>query len=264
MGIEVLRLLLWPLVRFSVRHSLSYKELTSVAKGLFVEAAELELKERGEKITASRLGIIAGVSRNEIAVLRKQETKPTEEKLGAIARIVARWEQDKHYRNRAGKPRTLTYKGEDSEFYRLVQEESKHLNPKAVVLELIRRDVAERSPRGLKLKRQVESAGDDESASFSLLAKDLESLISSVEENASRKKSVSNLHIRTEYDNIYQSEIPTIRSWLLEEGKAFHKRARDYISQFDKDINQRDSGEAGGRVVVTAFSLSEPFETDSN
>ncbi|RIL12652.1 MAG: hypothetical protein DCC75_00075 [Proteobacteria bacterium] len=49
------------------------------------------------------------------------------------------------------------------------------------------------------------------------------------------------------------SALPAIRKWLLNQGIQLHKRARIYLSRFDRDLNPSpDKG--GARVVVGAFS----------
>ncbi len=75
---------------------------------------------------------------------------------------------------------------------------------------------------------------------------------------------MSNLHLRTDFDNIYTSEIIPIRRWLIAEGKAFHKRAREFLSRFDKDLNEDvdETRKAGGKIVLTSFSFSSSPEDD--
>src|SRR5262249_3153550 len=98
----------------------------------------------------------------------------------------------------------------------------------------------------------------DPERAFELLSKDGESLISAAEENIFRRHSIPNLYIRTEYDNIYASDIPKIRKWLLKEGALFHKRAREFMNRFDRDINPRLEKivKASASISLTSFSLS--------
>jgi hypothetical protein len=49
--------------------------------------------------------------------------------------------------------------------------------------------------------------------------------------------------------------------WFLTEGKKFHRRARAFLSRFDRDVHPRDErgGSAGAKVAVTMFSLTSPL-----
>ena len=55
--------------------------------------------------------------------------------------------------------------------------------------------------------------------------------------------------------------MPIIRQWLLEKGLEFHKMARDFMSQFDQDMNPVPGDPGGGRVCLGSFSLSTLPET---
>ena len=93
---------------------------------------------------------------------------------------------------------------------------------------------------------------------FDLLSKDLESLIRAAEHNLTLPAEVPHLHIRTEFDNISVRYLPEIRHWLIEQGQEFHRKAREYLSRYDKDINPELAREAGrGFVALGAFSWTE-------
>ena len=94
---------------------------------------------------------------------------------------------------------------------------------------------------------------------FELLAKDTEDLIGAVEENIFFPDDIPNLHARTEYDNIRQDALQEIKEWLYDEGSAFHKRARHFLSQYDLDIYP-DRTYKEGRVKVTLGAFSRLLE----
>jgi hypothetical protein len=138
---------------------------------------------------------------------------------------------------------------------------SKDMNPATMLFQLERLGMVKRTKFGLKLlKSPVVSFKSDPKRSLDLLAKNTVSLIRSHEENLFERVGVRNLNIRTEYDNIVRRDIPLIRQWLLEQGQAFHRRAREYLSAFDKDVSPDLAGEGGGRIVLTAFSWTDAVE----
>ncbi len=64
-------------------------------------------------------------------------------------------------------------------------------------------------------------------------------------------------------DNIFYRDLPRIRRWLVDEGKLFHQKVRNYLAQFDKDISvEQGDMRSGARVTVTAVSLTSTPEEE--
>ena len=61
------RKLLQPLVRILIRQGISYGELSEILKGVFVEVADRDFGLPGRKISQSRIAIITGLTRKEVA-----------------------------------------------------------------------------------------------------------------------------------------------------------------------------------------------------
>jgi len=116
----------------------------------------------------------------------------------------------------------------------------------------------EKTLQGIKLTKEIVEYTKLPGKAYDLFARDAETLIRAGEENLeSSTEGVKNLHLRTEYDNIFQEELPIIRQWLYEQGCLFHRRAREYLSKFDKDITPNQKA-GGGRVVLKSFSWTYP------
>ena len=128
-----------------------------------------------------------------------------------------------------------------------------------MLFEFERRGFVERKDDKLVLLyRQIPLASFPE-AGLKVLSNDLCSTIDAVEENLFRPAPITNLHLRTEFDRIAPRFVPTIRRWLLDEGKEFHRKARNFLAQFDKDLNPEMAKEEGEiEVSVTASSYTPP------
>ena len=61
------RVLMQPLVRILVRHGVSYNEFNEVLKSVFVEVAERDFGIPGRKPSQSRVAILTGLTRKEVA-----------------------------------------------------------------------------------------------------------------------------------------------------------------------------------------------------
>lgn len=256
-SLKPLLALLRPLVRFWLKNSRSYQDFIKLAKLAFIEVAEEEIRKTGKKVNISRLSVFTGLDRGDVTRIYRERPEPTEEPLGILARILGQWRQNRRFASASGDPRLLDYTGDDSEFKHLVESVTKTINPGTVLSELDRLRFVEKTPKGVRLLREVFTMQSDRGSGVEVLSRDIETLFGTVEENLFGQPEISNLHIRTEYDNVVSSRLPEIRRWLVKEGKKFHKKTRNFISKFDKDIaSLGDKTPGGGRVTVTAFSLT--------
>lgn len=257
-GVACLRLILRPVARFCLRHSIKLQELNECCKAALVGEAKRELSLSGAAVSASKLSIMTGVHRQDI---NRLSGNAPQEKVSEnlTSRILGHWQSNKRFQTPGGKAKTLTVEGRDSEFWQLVTSVSADLNPYTVLYELERIGAVKRTRDGLKLASRVYIPRGNVEKGFSLLQGDTNDLISAVEENVFASENVPNLHIKTEYDNIVPSAVPEIRTWLIKEGSAFHQRARSFLSRFDRDLNPALKSEAAPavRVALGAFSRVE-------
>lgn len=252
---ELVRLLVRPVLTFCLRHGLRYHQLVEIQKQVFLNLAADEIESRGERVTVSRLSVTTGINRREVTrIYKRGET--VDDRQSLASRILGQWEQDPHFLTKSGKPRILSFGDEDSDFTKLVAAVSRDVGPASVLAELERIGAVERTRGGVKLTRTTDQVQYDSLDAFKLLSRDSDAFIRAVEENVVSGDEIRNHHNRTEYDNVFQDAIPEIKSWLFEQGAIFHKKAREFIANFDKDINPQPSRKGGGRVVITSFSWS--------
>jgi len=255
--IEVLSVILRPVVSYCLRHSISSSDVLEVLKATFVRLASEEIKHSGQKQTVSRLSVMTGIRRREVKrFIEKGQSVGSHSSLPK--RILGRWEQDPRFVTKSKKPRVLSCKGPNSEFEQLVCSVSNDVGPVAILDELARLGLVECKGNNVKLLSGVYSDEGDPEKGLAILARDIETFSQAAEENIFTPQDPKNLHICTSYDNIFKSDLKEIRQWLYKEGQLFHKRARDYLSKFDKDINPQPGKKGGSRVSVVAFSFTAP------
>lgn len=248
-----LRAMLRPIVRLCLRSSLGIQTLVETAKEVFVELAAEEINRSGERLTASRVSVITGLHRRDVQRLL-EGSAPKETQGALVARVIGQWEQDLSFRTKGGAPKVLSTGTSDSEFHRLVETVSKDVNPGTVLRELERIGAVEQTDRGAKLVARAYNVGERVEEGMAILTSDVDDLVVAVEENLLGAVEVPNLHGRTEYDNISSDALPEIREWIFNEGSTFHRKVRDYLSRFDRDINPSVGGKGGARVVFSTFS----------
>ena len=239
-------------VTYCLRSSLNLQDLVESAKVLFVELAEKEIQRVEQKINNSRITAMTGVHRKDVVrILKLGPGIPDSDTF--ITRVMGQWQSDPRFLTAAKKPRVLVYEGDHSEFHELCKAVSQDLKAGTIAFEMERIGAVERTRKGLKLTKGAFSVKENYGVAYRQLGLDLEDLLSAVDHNISESPKLPNLHARTEYDNVYVDALPKIRKWVLEEGSRFHRKLRDYVSKFDKDIHPGDKP-GGGRIVIGSFS----------
>ena len=247
--------LLRPLVKLCLKHSLRIMDLVEALKVTLVAVATEELEELGEKPSSSRISVMTGITRREIARIEEQEVF-LEDGASLVARVLGEWQGDKHYLDSKGKPRPLSIKRADNEFSELVSYVSNDVSPAAVLFELERLELVKKKGDEVVLLKGENVNTKDEIRSLNLLMRSVETLAQSTTENLYERNQIRNLNTRTEYDNIFEDAIPRLRKWLLREGAKFHERARKEFSKYDKDLSPDDERKGSARIVLTSYGWS--------
>lgn len=152
--IDALTQLLRPLVRITLRQGLSAEAFEEVVRRVYVDVAEQDFALAGKKQTTSRIGVLTGLNRKEVARLKKVplangEAQPASQ--NRIERVVSAWLSDASFHDEKGDPRPLAFQG-DGSFSELVRRYSGDMPARAVADELLRIGVlAEADDRKLRL-----------------------------------------------------------------------------------------------------------------
>jgi hypothetical protein len=231
------------------------QELESLLKEVLVSEASAAIKAARSDVSVSKISVITGIHRSEVGRLIAGEGS-SREKHDILNRVIGLWSQGAGYATANGTPRPLTFQGLGSEFALLVASVSKEVSPYPVLFEL-ERIGAIRYEEDMVILQVVEYTpiGDVEHG-VQVLSDDIEDLATAVELNLTSGSDIPSLHLRTSYDNIDPDKLPDIRRWILEKGAVFHREVRNYISFFDRDINQAlPKTEERAKVTVSLFSL---------
>lgn len=246
--------ILRPLARYCLKHSFYLQDIVEVLKRLMSDEAERILLSQGQKVNISRISALTGIHRKEIP--RLQEGEVASESKSLISRILGQWQYDKRFTDGRKRPALLKLDSSDNSFAALVASVSTDLNPGTVLFELERLGLVKKQDERVKLNKSHHPVSGDTKAALGLLSSDIDDLISAVQTNLENQSSV-HLHGRTEFDNVDPDSVSKIRNWLIVEGKEFHKRAREYLAKFDRDISGKKSTQPGVRVSVGTFSFDE-------
>lgn len=252
-----------PIVKICLKHGIKLGEVVDALKRVFIAQASEQLEQNGDAPSNSRITVMTGVHRTDVAQIRSEPSYQPREKHTA-SDVINQWRYDERFCSRRGKPRPLTFDSKNSEFAELVRSVSHSISPYTVAFELERLGMIQRNRDGrLKLVTRVFVPKGDPSAILSMLSEDAEDLYMAVEENTFKSDQTQpNHHLKTEYRNISAEALPEIRNWCLREGSALHERARNYLSRFDRDITPNVCGTGTFRVAIGSFSLIEEVTSE--
>lgn len=142
---DALRPCLRLLVRLMLRSGVGYKQFSELAKEAFVLEALNERDGRGRRINLSRVSVRTGISRKEVARLRRhigaQENAAVKDVIGEhlsghAARVLQLWHADSRFVDSHGGPRPLPPMGKGVTFAFLVKAAGGDVPPGAVRAEL--------------------------------------------------------------------------------------------------------------------------------
>ncbi|WP_407174073.1 DUF6502 family protein [Bradyrhizobium sp. STM 3562] len=135
--------LLRPLVRLCIRSGMTFPALAQLLRELFVNVAEHDFALEGKEQTDSRVSLLTGIHRKEVARLRGagapvNETPAT---LSRTSAIIARWLAAPEFTDAKGEPLPLprTAANDAPSFESLVASITKDVRPRAVLDEWLDR-----------------------------------------------------------------------------------------------------------------------------
>lgn len=131
--------LMVPIVRWLLRHGVSYSAFADLLKGVFVQVAREELSQGGAQPSHSALSVLSGVHRKDVRVLADAVPHTgTPRNIPLASQLFTRWLTDPAYRGADGKPLSLPRSGAEPSFETLARQLSSDVHPRTLLDELVR------------------------------------------------------------------------------------------------------------------------------
>jgi hypothetical protein len=230
------RRLLQPVVRLLLRSGITWKEFAEVAKTVFVQVATDEYGIRGRPTNLSRVSILTGINRREVArqrLLGESEQPAQPVFLNAAQRLLSAWHQDPGYLDAGGEPRAIPADGPPPSFTDLCSRYSGDLPTSALLKELRSVGAIRLNPAGewvaaartyIPLQMDPDKilrAGDVLNDIGTTIVYDL---------NPPRGEPLR-FERRAENDSIDPQAVPAFRALLEQEGQAFLEKIDDWLTR---------------------------------
>ncbi len=250
-----------PLARVLLRSGIGYKQFSEVAKLAFVQEALGDRDHRGRVKNTSRVAIRTGLSRKEVARIKKQllaaaaaddSTIAASLQSSHAARVLQLWHVDQAFVDPEGRPRTLPVSGESESFTALVRLAGGDVPPGAVRAELLAAKAIDEMSDGslVPLRRYFIPADVGEDLVVGL-AHIIAPVLEGLAHNTGPAKQDPFIQRLAYSDTLIPAAVPLFRQLARVRAADFLHTMDDWLSSHEQPLT--DSGEQGPRVGIGVF-----------
>lgn len=251
--------LLRPLVRVLLRHGVSYGTFADLAKWVFVDVADKDFSVSGKKQTASRVSVLTGLSRKEVARLQAIDTPDDDavvQQYNRAARVISGWIRDAAFNDFNGQPAVLALEGNKS-FAELVKTYSGDMPARAILDELVRVKAVSvvNDEVTLLTHGYIPVAGEE--AKLQILGTDVALLINTIEHNLKQDSGQAFYQRKVAYDNLPEEALPRLREISYERAQALLEELDNHLVKQDRDSNPDIKGSGRKRAGLGIYYFEE-------
>jgi hypothetical protein len=246
------------LIALMYRRGISFGEFTQLAKVAYTKEVEQELIKANEKVTTSRIAIITGLTRKEVAAIRKQKTIKIEhtQKHGRAIRVLTAWASNASFNDKKGQALILDVQGEGISFESLVSQFSGDMPYRAMLNELIRTGSVELIDKNkVKLLRVAHiPTNQDDNEKYTILGEDVPLLISSIKHNIINTDESPFYQRKVCYNDISRKHIAEFKALANHENQALLERLNNWLAEHDAE---RPDSNSSVKVGVGVYYFEE-------
>lgn len=255
--------LLRPLVMFLLRNGVPYQTFADIAKRAYVDLATERFDIPGRKQSKSRVAILTGLSRREVLRVKRlpaQDDLEALDRINRAARVIAGWVRDRRFGDESGQPTDLPFDGGNVCFLQLVKLYSGDAPARAVLDELMRVGVVERTSDGkihLLERSYIPKAGEIDK--IAMLGTDPSDLFSTIDHNICHPNDPF-FQRKVNYDNLPSEALPELKKLAGEQSQELLERMDRWMSERDRDVNPHVPGTGRKRAVVGIYYFQEDYK----
>jgi Family of unknown function (DUF6502) len=249
--------LLRPLVRVLLRHGLAYDQFAELARRTYVDVAERDFALKGRKQTASRISVITGLNRKEVARLQALNAQgdagsaELAHTMNRAAKVVVGWLRE--HTPAGGEPAAL----DTEQFSALVRKHSGDMPARAVLDELKHAGALTADDDGrLRLAPHGYVPQQTDVRKIALLGQHAADLLGAIEHNLAHPPEQAYLQQRVFADHIPAEHIDAVRARLRETGLQALADTRETLIVHDGGDAKPLPG--ARRVTLGIYYFEEP------
>ncbi|ABC30905.1 conserved hypothetical protein [Hahella chejuensis KCTC 2396] len=258
--------LLRPLAALLLRRGMSYNEFAEIAKRAYIDAATEEFPLPNRKQSLSRVSVLTGINRKEIARLEKLpnpiETGETQS-ANRSSRVVNGWIRDIRFQDEHGAPLTLPLDEGDNSFTELVRLYGGDVPVRAVLDELIRLDSVEVSDHGeaagkrVALKVEGYVPQTDLKEKLRIMSTAVADLLRTIDHNLEADRTEARVQRTVAYNDIPMECLEAIRGRSKEEVEEILQRINRWLSGYDRGVNAKLQGSGKFRAGIGVYYFEQ-------
>jgi hypothetical protein len=262
------RHLLHPLVRILLRHGISYGEFSDSVRGAYLDIASGELMSKDRPQTDARLGILTGMSAQEVHRIRALDSmNDTEVGINQIARVLQGWSQDPEYLGPYGLPLEVPFAGDRTSFEELAQRYATGASPRTLLNELVRVGAAVETDDGyVRLLNRTYVPSPLDPVGLERLGNVVSYFIDTVDFNLQKKKQGEGRFERyaITMEGLAPDSFVAFDQLVREKGQELLEILDDWLGQYEIKGGHRLPAEESIRTGVGIFHFVDRFPTTTD
>ena len=230
------RALLRPLASLLLRCGMSWREFAEISRAVFVDVASAEYGLKGRQTNLSRVAILTGIGRREVARLRKlgtAEAPRLPNRTSDATRLLSGWHQDREFMSPGGRPLDLPPDGRGASFETLARRYAPDVPVSAMLKELKRVSAVTDLPDGrLRVTRRYYQPAPMDAQWILNAGSVYADLGGNINHNVGSGKSEPSWFLgRATDDSIDPEAVPEFRAFLEEQGQGFLERVDEWLAR---------------------------------
>lgn len=243
--------MLRPVARVLLRHGISFRELSELAKKVYVDVATDEFGVDGRPTNVSRVALLTGMTRRDVRKVRlgaDEQEQRSISRTNICARVLSGWFQDSQFCDARGTPLPLPESGTYPSFHDLAKRYAGDIPVTATLKELKRAGaVAENDDGALVAKARDYMPGERNPAAPAAITRSgsvLEDIGNTVDWNLVRgPDDAPRFERRAQNINISRDSIEDFREFVNREGQAFLERVDAWLTDHEVPGTQQQPDE---------------------
>ena len=255
--------LLRPLVRIMIRLNLPFGSFAEAARQAYVRVADEEFRLQRKKQTASRVAVLTGLTRKEVARIQQlpeQNDSALNQRFNRCSRVISGWLHDTRFAP-YGEPLALPLDGDEPNFKTLVTAYSGDMPARAVLDELCRIGATRvDAQEQVTLNQAAYIPTTDQTDKLAMMGRDTADLIDTIDHNLDRSGSDTRFQLKVEYDNLSREAVEAFRRFSDRHSMALLRQYDDWLGQHDRDTHPDLPGSGRYRAGVGLFYFEDELE----
>lgn len=236
--------ILRPIVRILIRNGVPSDALTQVVRKVYVDVAAEDFRLNGKRQTVSRISVITGLHRKEVARLRAinaVDVGSQASERNRAAAVLTAWLRDPEFLDRKGDPLDLPFAGTQS-FSELVRRYSGDMKPRAMADEFLASGAIEMVAGRLRMSARGYVPGTDANDMVDMLGTDAAQLIDTIDHNM--QNSEKRYQRKVEYDGVPVEHAAEFRALSA-------RLSQHLLEELDRWLASREAAEPSGDSTMT-------------